>query len=133
MKRIAKLAKQPTAKPAPNAPEGEEEVPLSGFIAIGDGYYDISDDAEVDPKDVISEGDDRYRNLPQNHKNKILEALINEPDPLSKTGEKKQKRIKMNQIKAGDEVLEANITPHHFLGESPSAYEPINPDNTLPV
>lgn len=134
MKRIAKLPKPPTA--TQTKPDGgEEEVPLSGFIPIGDGYYDLSDDAEVDEKDVISEGEDRYRNLPQNDKNKILEALINEPEvdkDGKATGGKKPKRIKMNQIKAGDEVLEANIIPHHWFGESPSAFEPTLPDNTLP-
>ena len=125
MKRIAKLPKQPTSKPSPDA----DEVPLSGYIAIGDGYYDVSDDALVDEKDVISEGDDRYKNLPKNDKNKILEALINEDDPLSKeSGGKKQKRIKMNQLKEGDDVLEANIIPHHFFGESPAKPELISPE-----
>ena len=133
MKRIVKLPKAPTSKPGPDIPgarEGEE-TPLPGFIAIGDGYYDVSDDAEVDPKDVITSGENRYRDLPQNHKNKILDALINEPDP-AKSGEKKPKRIKMNQLKAGDEILEANIIPHHWLGESPTKYEGVGPDNTLP-
>lgn len=129
MKRIAKLPKPPTTQAAPD----KDEVPLPGFIAIGDQYYDVGDDAEVDPKDVIAEGDDRYRNLPDNDRNKILEALINEPDPESKEpGGKKPKRIKMNQIKDGDEVLEQDIIPHHFFGESPAQPDPTVPENTLP-
>ena len=119
------IVQLPEAPVIHNEVTGEDTLE-PGYVVIGDGYYDVLDGVEVKDTDVIASGDNRYSTLDAAHQGKILEALVNENDGQGGT---RTKRIKMDQIKEGDEVLETNIIPHHWFGESLSN---LIPNNTLP-
>ena len=105
------IVKLPEAPVYHNEITGEDTLE-PGYVQIGDGYYDVLDGVEVKQEDVLSSGEDRYESLPLEDRDHILESLV------TRDNEEHPRRVKNSDVLPSDIVIEKDLVPHRWFGES---------------
>lgn len=86
----------------------------SGIIHLGTDIYDCEDRADLLGGTILGEGRNRYRDLIATDKQKCMISRVTRVI----SGQPREVHTRIVDAAIGDVVLETNIVPHKWAGES---------------